>query len=278
MFSQRITLQALMKSGSFIPSPLLAPLSVGLLQALILSPVFCAGAGSAPEPAPAAVLNQARVKMQVIQIESSVNGPYKILVNKDHLRIDSSSFGLTIYAASPDWQVTAVRPNQKELATASYAQWQKTVVPSFTMAGICKELGTPTSSKKGADGITRNVFMHKGNSLSFFQTREERTEIKSVEIDSQPVDTSPQALAIINHFLNLPNLPGVPVAINVFYANGTKAWQIKRVSTTTLELKKSEVLPPKAAFRNVGLISRQFLARTVMNTLDDVSDLLSEPK
>ncbi len=216
--------------------------------------------------------------MQVIQIESSVNGSYKILVNKDHLRIDSSSFGLTIYACGPDWQVTAVRPNQRELAGASYAQWQKTVVPSFTMAGICKELGTPTSSKKGADGIIRNVFMHKGNSLSFFQTREERTEIKSVEINSQPVDTSPQALAIINHFLNLPNLPGVPVAINVFYANGTKAWQIKRVSSTTLELKKNEVLPPRAGFRNVGLISRQFLARTVMNTLDDVSDLLSEPK
>lgn len=267
-----------MKSGSFTTDQFLAILSGRFLPALMLGLVLSGAALSAPGPTPARINSQEKVKLQVIRIESSANGPYKILVNKDYLRVDSSSFGLTIYAARPDWQVTAVRAKQRELASASYQQWQKTIVPSFTMAGICQELKAPTASIKGKDGSTRNVFMHKGKSETFFQTREERTEIKGVEIDTVPVDTDPHALAIINHFLNLPSLPGVPVALNVLYENGKKGWQIRRIGATSTELSRSEILPPKEGFQNTGRISKEFLARSAMTTLDGVSELLSEPK
>lgn len=216
-----------------------------------------------------------KLKVTEINLQSSANGFYKFYINDRAMRLESPSFGLKIYSAAPDWQVYAVRDKQKEIASASQLQWQKTIVPSFTMAGISQELQKPVRSLPMPDGTLQHNYALKTRSEMFWQSGADRQSISGAQITTMPVKgMDARAIAILSHFLNLPSLPGVPVKMTTLYASGEKRWQLKPGPVKQTEMSASALLPPKSGYKNVGLITKDFLGKSAMSTFDGLTEML----
>jgi hypothetical protein len=220
---------------------------------------------------------QASTEYDYFLLDTSVNGRYEIFAGEKSLKIISKSFGLTIYAHAPDWNVTALREEPRERAQATYSDWQTLVIPSFNMAGVSQELKKPEQKLAGA-GVTRNIFRVKTSSYGFWQTRENRKSIVGVEISTRKTRAPRKAQDIILHFLNLPSsLEGVPVAQDTLYSDGTKGWHLKQIQVRTLELKESSLAPEMEKYKSRGKINQVFLGKSAMKTFDGLSDMLGNP-
>lgn len=251
------------------------PRSLAVLCSSTLSLVLAAStpAVSAPDKSAAST----KLKVTEINLVSSANGIYKFYIGDNAMRLESPSFGLKIFSAAPDWQVYAVRDKQKEIATASQLQWQKTIVPSFTMAGICQELQKPVRSLPLPDGTMQHNYALKTRSEMFWQSGADRQSISGAQITTMPVKhMDARAIAILNHFLNLPPLPGVPLKMTTIYASGEKRWQLKPGHIKQADMSAGDLLPPKAGYKNVGLITKDFLGKSAMTTFDGLSEMLGD--
>lgn len=238
----------------------------------LLTIIGLAGAQVEGKPAPASA------QYDYFLLDTSVNGRYEIFAGEKSIKIVSKSFGLTIYAQAPDWNVTALREEPRERAQAAYSDWQALVIPSFSMAGVAQELKKPEQKLAGAEGLTRNIFRLKSSSLGFWQTRENRKSIVGVEISTRKTRAPRKAQDIILHFLNLPSsLEGIPVAQETVYSDGTKGWHLKQIQARTLELKEGSLAPELEKYKARGKINQVFLGKSAMKTFDGLSDMLGNP-
>ncbi|CAN5323472.1 hypothetical protein BH11CYA1_BH11CYA1_15460 [soil metagenome] len=212
--------------------------------------------------------------------ESSVDGKFEVVASSAGMRLKSFKGGYELFSSAPDWQVYAVRADAKEVAHLSLAQWKKFYMPSFRMAGVTANFKTPekTIVTSDSDGKKYQYFFPgAGLTSSGWSGWTEKSYILRYVVTARDFFDSTPVGAIVERYMNLPVLKGVPVSLVSIVRVGKReeqAWTIRTISTRHEMIDDISYFRPPAKLKDAGEINSQFLSRGIRGLADDMSEML----
>lgn len=223
-------------------------------------------------------------KAWLIKEETSSNGRYEFLIAREALSIKCQAFGFRVLSQAPDWKITVVRDKEREIATCTLTQWKQLSVPSFTMAGIAKELNKPDQRiliKNSSPQRLKLSYAVKEKPMLAWRngatpkTSQDDMPVRLVELETFLLPCACQTSLIITKLLNLPAIEGIPASFFCVYENGSRGWQIKTVSIAEVEARSSDFALDRAvSYQNKGTVNQAFLGKSAMSKLEGLTDLM----
>ncbi|NJL72561.1 MAG: hypothetical protein HC888_13835 [Candidatus Competibacteraceae bacterium] len=207
-----------------------AALYVSLVLNLISLPVTAAP-GSSPVIAP---------KVWHLQLESAAGGFYETWMSREAIRFKSHSFGYTLYAKSPDWQVIACRDDCKEKAGSSLREfWRERegVMGACSVLALQKPLKVtdrqfsflcvPGIAPKGLKG-KEYVFAGEQRANDLFVTAARPKETAAYVTLTADLGLPAEVYSLVSVSLNMPRLDGCLLETSEYFKDGERCWVIRR--------------------------------------------------
>ncbi len=212
--------------------------------------------------------------------ESSVDGKFEVIASAKGVRLKSFKGGYELFSAAPDWQVYAVRADAKEVAHLSLAQWKKFYMPSFRMAGGTANFKTPLKTIVVPDSQGTKYqyqFPGPGVTSSGWSGWTEKSDVLRYDLNTRDYFPDTPVAAIVERYMNLPVLKGLPVSLMSTIRVGKReeqAWIIRTISSRLETIADSSYFRPPTKLKDAGPINSQYISRGVSGLADDMSEML----
>lgn len=224
-----------------------------------------------------------------LQLESAAGGLYEAWMSREAIRFKSHSFGYTLYARSPDWQVTACRDDCKEKTSTSLKEfWRERegVMGACSVLALQKPLKVntrqfpflsfPGIAPRGLKG-KEFVFAGEQRANDLFVTAERPKETAAYVTLTADLGLPAEVYSLVSVSLNMPRLDGCLLETSEYFKDGERCWVIRRRGLAPVSVPPDFFEPPRN-YKYAGKLKRQFLFQGVSGIMDDVAAGLGPAK
>lgn len=216
-----------------------------------------------------------------MDMESAAGGVYHTWLSADAVKVESPSFGYTLYARGPDWKVYAFRPQSKEMTSASFKEFMREregVVGTMSVLDLQKPLKvTPRQFVFRRNGKLLKLkgwdykFAGEQRANDLFVTAGKPEKTESYVTSTADLGLPKPVYDMVAVTVNMPRLEGCLLTTMEYFQAGNVCWVIRNRSISVLEAPSADLFKMPVGYKNLGPLKRQFLFKGASSIMDEVA-------